>query len=530
MSNRAHMWIVVMILMIIGLSIFFYKCWVLNFPIMPGKSVSVWEVEVEIEFVADEGVSPNNVAVSLAIPEQHSRFKIVDYFYTSPGYVFNKNSIEGCDRAEWVRTGVEGKQTLYYKIKVKDNEEYGKNASAKMSSCEVADLKKRGSNFFPEMSGSSGLAALSIIEQAKKMSAGSESSISSDVSDVVNIVKIITQDVTNPDTKLLISGKQGRYHANLLMQILNIMEKKVRIVRGVYLEKTGRTQELVEMVEVFMDKGKWIMINPESGEVGVPNNFLSWQRGGVSLLDVVGGHDSHVSFSVISRTIPQNDLVVQDNQTYHSTFMDFSLYSLPIEEQNAYRYILLIPIGSFIVVLMRIFVGVRTSGTFMPVLIALAFLQTKLVPGLLMFLTIISIGLWIRYFLSRHNLLLVARISAVMIAVIGIMVTMSILSYKFGFREIMTVTFFPMIILTWTIERMSILWEEQGLRDVIITGGGSLLIAIMSYFAMTNIYVKYFTFTFPELLLIVLGLTLLIGQYTGYRLLELRRFKTLVGS
>ena len=108
------------------------------------------------------------------------------------------------------------------------------------------------------------------------------------------------------------------------------------------------------------------------------------------------------------------------------------------------------------------------------------------------------------------------------------MAAMSILSYKLGIREAMSVTFFPMIILAWTIERMSILWEEEGPMDVLVSGGGSLLVAVLSYFAMTNRYVEHLTFNFPELMLVVLGFTLLLGQYTGYRLLELRRFKPMV--
>ena len=34
--------------------------------------------------------------------------------------------------------------------------------------------------------------------------------------------------------------------------------------------------------------------------------------------------------------------------------------------------------------------------------------------------------------------------------------------------------------------------------------------------------------TFPELLLLLLAATLLLGRYSGYRLLELRRFRALL--
>ncbi|EGG99669.1 hypothetical protein imdm_833 [gamma proteobacterium IMCC2047] len=207
--------------------------------------------------------------------------------------------------------------------------------------------------------------------------------------------------------------------------------------------------------------------------------------------------------------------------------VDFSIYSLPIEEQNAFKAILLVPIGALIVVILRTLVGIRTSGTFMPILIALAFIKTSLITGLFIFIFVVSAGLLIRSYLSHLNLLLVARISAVIIVVIGLMAAMSIVSQKLGFSQALTVTFFPMIILAWTIERMSILWEEDGPKEVLIQGAGSLFVAILAYLCMTNRVVEYLTFNFPELLFVNLAVILLLGQYTGYRLSELRRFQPL---
>ncbi len=43
-------------------------------------------------------------------------------------------------------------------------------------------------------------------------------------------------------------------------------------------------------------------------------------------------------------------------------------------------------------------------------------------------------------------------------------------------------------------------------------------------------WLEHLIFTFPELLLIVLALVLLAGRYTGYRLLEISRFRALAGN
>src|SRR5690606_38783151 len=184
----------------------------------------------------------------------------------------------------------------------------------------------------------------------------------------------------------------------------------------------------------------------------------------------------------------------------------------------------LLPIGALMVCLLRVLIGIKTSGTFMPVLIALAFIQTSLITGLGGFLLVVATGLYIRGFLSRLNLLLVPRITAVIITVIAVISLFSVLSYKLGLTEGLKITFFPMIILSWTIERMSILWEEEGGREVMKRGGGSLLTAVLASWAMSDTWVRHLTFDFIGLQFVGLALVLMFGSYTGYRLLELKRF------
>ena len=267
---------------------------------------------------------------------------------------------------------------------------------------------------------------------------------------------------------------------------------------------------------------EWLTFDPKTAEQGVPDNLLLWRQGSESLLDVVGGDNSEVSFSMLRQTIPALQLAAMQSDSNGLGFL--SLYELPIEEQSMFRMLLLLPLGALVVAFMRMVVGIRTSGTFMPVLIAVAFVQTSLVPGLIAFLAVIAIGLLMRGYLSSLNLLLVSRISALIILVIFITAGLSIIGYQMGFNTGMTVTFFPMVIIAWTIERMSILWEEEGVREVLVQGSGSLLVAICAYLLMSAPLSKHLTFNFPELHLVVLGLILLMGQYTGYKLTELRRF------
>jgi hypothetical protein len=106
-----------------------------------------------------------------------------------------------------------------------------------------------------------------------------------------------------------------------------------------------------------------------------------------------------------------------------------------------------------------------------------------------------------------------------------LMILMTVVSYGLGYGGLINITLFPMIILAWTIERMSIIWEEEGRRNALVQVGGSLLVAFFAFFCMSIGQIQYWVFHFPELLLVLLAGILMIGRYTGYRVSELIRFR-----
>ncbi|WP_448216959.1 UUP1 family membrane protein [Endozoicomonas sp. 2B-B] len=513
MKGRFQLSLAVVILIAAGLGLTLYKHFALGFPLTRGETTTVWSVEAEIQFKADGGP----VKASLTLPDQQSGFRILNESFASPGYGINQYDDEGQRRAEWSIRKASGKQSLFYKVSLHPDRQLVEPLAPPVE--ENNDTLKAK----PSLPEPYQTAADSLLEQVKERSADSRSFTGT-------LIKEFIAQQPSQNTNMLLSMIDSRAElTNLLIEMLSMADIPARVVRGLYLEDGRRRQPIVEMLEVYTNDG-WLLFDPETGASGNPENFFLWQRGGKSLLDVMGGTASRVSFSMISQNEPTRDLAIETSRADNAALVDFSIYALPLEVQNAFKSILLIPIGTLVVLIMRILVGLRTSGTFMPVLISVAFLETQLLPGLIIFVTIVSIGLWIRSILSQLNMLLVARLAAVIIVVIGIMGVMSVLTWKMGITQALTVTFFPMIILAWTIERMSILWEEEGPKDVLIEGSGSLLVATMSYLLMSNPLVEHLTYNFPELLLTVLGLTLMLGQYTGYRLLELRRFKPLVGG
>ncbi|MEM6707849.1 MAG: 7TM domain-containing protein [Pseudomonadota bacterium] len=299
--------------------------------------------------------------------------------------------------------------------------------------------------------------------------------------------------------------------------LLNAADVPARTVSVLGLEDGIRRERLARYTQ-FWDGEHWVLLDPISGLLPPDADRLLWQTDAPSVLEVTGGQGSTVTFAMIRQVRSALETAVANDS------LNFSLYSLPVAEQGMFKLIMLLPIGALVVVFMRLVVGLKTSGTFMPILLALSFLQTELAPGVISLLLVVILGLLLRTYLSALNLLLVARIATLVILVIGIISVVSILSYRLGLIGGLTISFFPMIILAWTIERMAILWEEEGPREVLVQGSGSLLVAILAYGLMQWSLMKHLAFNFPELHLCVLAMVLLLGRYKGYRLSELVRF------
>ena len=132
----------------------------------------------------------------------------------------------------------------------------------------------------------------------------------------------------------------------------------------------------------------------------------------------------------------------------------------------------MIPIGALVIMLLRNFIGVKTFGTFMPVLVALAFRETRLMWGSLLFAVIVSLGLLIRFYLEKLRLLLVPRLTCVLTVVVLLMAGISVLSQRLDLQPGLSIALFPMVIISMTIERMSIVWEERGASEAIQEGVG----------------------------------------------------------
>ena len=503
-AKKLQLRLIVLTLFVLGLGGILYKNLVLGFPLLPEKKQTVWTVESQITFEASGGPA----TISLNLPDDSAELAVTDVKSTAPGFRYAVEETDGVRYAVWRAEEASGTQKIFLRASVYRT---GQPKARQMGQAQAVPL--------PVLEGALAEAATTIT-----------SSLDTAQGPQATALALLTT-LNNPSQAesalLLQEAKVFGGKLGLARSLLTMAGIQARLVKGLHLEEDRRRQSLHGYIEVQDGKG-WLLINPRTAAVEERNDFLVWQAENEATMELVGGSGSQLRFSTLSSQVLASRAAVAAGKQADNLLVDFSIYSLPIAEQNTFKLLLLIPIGALVVVILRNLVGIATSGTFMPILIAMVFLQTSLLTGLFLFLVVVGVGLVLRSYLSHLNLLLVPRISAVLVFVIFIYVAIAVMSHKLGFEAGMQVTFFPMIIISWTIERMSILWEEEGPKDVFVQGGGSLFAASLIYLAMENKFIGHLTYSFPELLLALLAIIIMIGSYSGYRLSELRRFEPLV--
>lgn len=497
----------VAVLLVVGIGLIVHRHLVYEVPLFYGETQTVWSVEAKLEFTANG----QPVKVSLSRPSEQEGFAVLNESGASPGYGLNFED-GPAPTAEWTVRAASGQQELFYRADILVTNQTLATEPLPAPEIVAVNWQEPYASTVNE-----------VLLQAYSASA-----------DNYSLTKELLKQFEGAQGTQQIELLKVHFSKNLPKLIVDMLHQAsvpASIIYGLELRDGRRRQALIPMLRVWESETSQVFHFPEYKKSALIEDkapLLLWQQTGAPVFDVLGATDSSVRFSMIRREESTYANVAQNLSNQYS-FFNFSIHSLPIEEQTLFKTILIIPIGALVVCILRVLVGLKTSGTFMPVLIALTFVQTSLVVGLLGFLLVVATGLVIRSYLSRLNLLLVPRITAVIITVIAIIGIFSVLSYKLGLTEGLKITFFPMIILSWTIERMSILWEEEGSKEVLKQGGGSLLTAVLAYWVMTDPWVRHLTFNFLGLQFVVMALVLLIGSYTGYRLFELKRFKEFGG-
>lgn len=196
---------------------------------------------------------------------------------------------------------------------------------------------------------------------------------------------------------------------------------------------------------------------------------------------------------------------------------------------NTIVLILLLPLMGAMVGILQYFVGLSGFGIFMPAMIAVTFLATGIVGGLVLFGVILIATLLTGGFLKRCRLYYWPRRAITLMVISLITFILLSLSPTLGLFDLTQISIFPILFLILLSEEFTRVQLGKSKRSAISLTLGTLVVSILGAALMNWSFLQQLVLLNPELSFLgVLLLNIFIGRYSGWRLLEYRRFKAVL--
>ncbi len=200
---------------------------------------------------------------------------------------------------------------------------------------------------------------------------------------------------------------------------------------------------------------------------------------------------------------------------------------------NILVLILLFPVIASFIAASRHVIGLEGFGIYTPAVLAVTFLSTGLVSGILLFVAILAAATIGREVFKHFRLQYLPRTALMLWAVSLSVFFLLILSpylLPFGI-DLVTLSIFPILVLILLSENfIEALLSGTQKRAVELTFETILLAALSAIFIRTEL-VQEFVLFHPEVtILAVFIANIAVGRYTGLRISEYFRFKPLLDS
>ncbi|MGG2585478.1 inactive transglutaminase family protein [Pseudomonas aeruginosa] len=504
-SLNLHLKVLIAILLTLGVAITAYQIFVQGIPVTEAETDDLWNIDAKVDFVA---TPKTPVKVQMFVPPLSQDYVSLNESFVSNNYGVSINRADGNRKVTWSARRANGKQTLYYRL-VLTKRYTGEKT------------KEKGPIFRDSLplEGPEKIAAEALLAPIRQHSADVETFVSEAIKRANNGNDDNVKPLMAGDTSL----EKKAHIVETLLSIAHVPMERVHTIRLV-----ADLQQSPELWLRSFNGENWLYFNVVTGEQGLPSDRLIWWLGDEPLMTIDGGKKAQVSFSLNSSEMNAIRLAKLSDENTEAAFLEYSLYGLPLSTQQTFQIMIMIPIGVLVILILRNLIGLQTLGTFTPVLIALVFRETGLQWGIALFTVITALGLSLRSYLEHLKLQMLPRLSVVLTFVVVMIAVISLFSHKLGFESGLSIALFPMVILTMTIERLSITWEERGGGHAMKVAIGTLFAASLAHILMRIPELVYFIFTFPAVLLILVAFMLAMGRYRGYRLTELFRFKALL--
>jgi hypothetical protein len=200
---------------------------------------------------------------------------------------------------------------------------------------------------------------------------------------------------------------------------------------------------------------------------------------------------------------------------------------------NTIVLLLLLPFITFVIAFSRNVIGIRGFGIFLPAALSVVFVATGPIVGIGLFLVIVTVSTLIRIILRRLKIKLqyLPRMSFILWAVVvGVLGVLFLAPYA-SLPSFANVSIFAVLILILLMEDFNRAQLGKSAKTALNLTFETLILSLASYLFLTLGPLREYVLLNPEISLIVVAAAdLILGKYTGLRVMEFYRFRKLIRS
>jgi len=182
--------------------------------------------------------------------------------------------------------------------------------------------------------------------------------------------------------------------------------------------------------------------------------------------------------------------------------------------------LMVLPLGAFLVVLARSFIGLKAFGLFTPMLIALAFLQIGPVLGPVVLCSSVLVGMIVTPTLLKLRMTRVGFLGVLISLIVLVLVGLTM-----ALDTKLQVDAFPVIVCALCVERWWKQWGKDGAKPAAKMALNTFVLALMIEFVMVSDFALALIEWSPLLMPATTAVAIaILGRYRGLRLSEIGRF------
>jgi hypothetical protein len=200
---------------------------------------------------------------------------------------------------------------------------------------------------------------------------------------------------------------------------------------------------------------------------------------------------------------------------------------------NTIVLLLLLPIVTFVIAFSRNVVGIRGFGIFLPAALSVVFVATGPIVGLGLFLVIVAIATLVRMALRKLKIKLqyLPRMSFILWAVVFGVLGVLFMAPVLNFPSLANVSIFAVLVLILLAEEFSRVQLGKSAKTAVNLTFETLVLSLISYAFLVFQPVRAYVLLNPEIsLILVAAADLILGKYTGLRVMEYYRFRKLING